>query len=268
MLTIQKYQTHDNGGRPFNVEIRNITQDNFIVKVETNTKKYSNVFYASEVFIGKSPMNSMTTFSGGHGSIFDGNSILIKTNLNEYVYIGDKVFSFVTESSVISYISPVGNNDVSYPYAILENGEIYLMIEDVVLSNTNALQNYLENPLNDAYSYYYDNHRITPNISVYRTENEMKEYLENFSYYRDIKKFMIGRDQYNMTYSPDPAKNYDRYKTFDDSTDLTNNVEIFVGEQLDRIILTNDMYVEIIESFGALKGFRKFNKTVLCKRIW
>lgn len=278
MLNVQKYQTHDNGGRPFEVEIRNITQDKFIVKVTTNdeeieeSQKYSNVFYASQVFVGKSPLNSMTEFSGGDGSNYDGNSMLIKTNLNEYVFIGCNIFSFNTNSPVISYISPVGNNDVPYPYATLENGDIYLMIESVILSNTNALHTYLEDTLNDPYGYYYDKHNITPNISVSRTKNEKQNYLNNFSYYRNIKKFMIGGEDYNMTYNSNPNKDYDRLKTFEnnDKNSTETNIEICVenDQNLNKLILTKEMYVDIIQSFGILNGFNAFNKTILCKRLW
>ena len=42
-----------------------------------------------EVFIGKSPVNAMTTFSGGHGPRFDGNSVLLKRE-NDYVFVGDE----------------------------------------------------------------------------------------------------------------------------------------------------------------------------------
>ena len=42
-----------------------------------------------EVFIGKSPVNAMTTFSGGHGPRFDGNSILLKRE-KDYVFVGDE----------------------------------------------------------------------------------------------------------------------------------------------------------------------------------
>lgn len=268
MLNVQKYQTHDNGGRPFDVEIRNITQDKFIVKVTTNdveieeSQKYSNVFYASQVFIGKSPLNEMTECSGEYGESFDGNTILIKTNLNEYVFIGNSVFSFDTNSPVISYVSPVGNNDVPYPYAVLENGNVYLMMEDVILVNTVALKNHC---VDDPYHYYYHHYNITPDIRGKKFDETPPEY---FSYYRNIRQFKIGGDTYTMTYNGNPGKNYDRYKSFEDSTDPTINVEILLGSELSSVILTRDMYIDIVESFGIFKGFRGFTKTILCERIW
>ena len=70
-----------------------------------------------EYFIGISPKNAMTKFSGGYGKYFTGNSILIKIDNNKYVYIGSDIYSFTAETNIIRYVSPVGNNDVPYPLA-------------------------------------------------------------------------------------------------------------------------------------------------------
>jgi hypothetical protein len=267
MLNIRIYNTHDNGDRPFSVEIRDMSHNKYIVKVSSESNVM--VFDAVNVFVGTSPLNLMTEFSGGHGDKFDGNSILINTKQNEYIFIGDQIFRFNTESPVISYMSPIGNNDVPYPFAILENGEIYLMIENVVLTNTNSLTEYLGIQGNDPYSYYYDNHYITPNMSIYRTEDDEITYLNDFPYYNEIKAFQIGGERYNMTYNANLEEDYDRLKEFENTEgDGETQLEIFVGENLNKIVLTKEMYVEIVESFGNSKGFRKFNKNVLHERVW
>lgn len=87
-----------------------------------------------QIFVGTSPFNKMTEFSGGHGPDFDGNTILLYINELNYIYIGDGVITkFTTKNKIVSYSSPVGNNFVAYPYATDDKGMIYLLVEDVVL---------------------------------------------------------------------------------------------------------------------------------------
>lgn len=69
------------------------------------------------VFIGTSEYNEMTDFSGGYGSRFDGNSILLQINYNTYVHIGIDMYQFTTPEEITSYSSSVGNNCVPYAYA-------------------------------------------------------------------------------------------------------------------------------------------------------
>ena len=71
----------------------------------------------------------MTKFSLGYGEKFDGNSILLKLSKNKYVYIGSLIYSFNAYNEITTFISPVGNNDVPYPYAIDEKNNYYLLSE-------------------------------------------------------------------------------------------------------------------------------------------
>lgn len=75
-----------------------------------------------QIFIGKSELNEMTEFSGGHGSKWDGNSILLRvaeeSGKHTYVLIGDSVTEFETDEPIIEFVSSVGNNCVPYPYAV------------------------------------------------------------------------------------------------------------------------------------------------------
>jgi len=98
----------------------------------TDDKKFFNKLISEyepiEIFIGKSKVNEMTTFSGGYGDKWNGNSILLRINpLNQnddkfhYVHIGTVVFEFMTDEKIIKYVSSVGNNCVPYPYAESEN---------------------------------------------------------------------------------------------------------------------------------------------------
>ena len=122
------YYTHDNGGRPFKI---NVDNKNNIVNVylkipDEFENKYSNKSSLSikykKIFIGKSPLNKMTKFSGGIGDI--GNSILLDIGKKTYIFIGEKVIKFTYDKPIIEFVSPVGNSDVPYPYAYDIDGNI------------------------------------------------------------------------------------------------------------------------------------------------
>ena len=55
----------------------------------------------------------------GYDKKFDGNTILLQKDRNTYVFIYASIEDFkVFNDKIIKYVSPVGNNDVPYPYAI------------------------------------------------------------------------------------------------------------------------------------------------------
>ena len=146
--TSKIYFTHDNGGRPFEVQqiSPNVVRIN-VLEVTPNEegwiewdpkkyakciKKYTNV---EKIFVGKSLVNATTKSSGGHGKQFDGNSILLKLRdeektyrENKYVFIGDRIYEFTTVEPIETFYSTVGNNDVPYPVA-LSKSFIYFMLE-------------------------------------------------------------------------------------------------------------------------------------------
>ena len=141
----QKYFIHDNGGRPFLVYVagnnvwiykhskKTVVEDQ---KDFDNPKYYTELvkeYTAKQVFIGKSPKNEMTKYSGGHGPKFTGNSILLKIGDKRYVSIGWTIYEFSTKDEITEYHSPVGNSDVPYPIAI-GTDYVYFMIEEVYVA--------------------------------------------------------------------------------------------------------------------------------------
>jgi len=126
----KQYLTHDNGGRPFLVTIdgkhvciyrvpkaKANMLDDFPANEDYSelVKEYKGV---TKIFIGKSSAKSeMAKYSGGHGSKFDGNTILVEISPKRYCHIGCDVFEFSTKDSIHKYDSPVGGNDVPYPLA-------------------------------------------------------------------------------------------------------------------------------------------------------
>jgi hypothetical protein len=230
----QEYYTHSNGSRPYKVEIIN----NSLVRVYKSDICILNL-KPQQIFIGKSEKNIMTEYSGGYGNEFDGNTILVKMNNTTYIYIGCKMFSFTVNNPIVSYHSPVGNNDVPYPYAIDSEKKYYLMIEDVVLKNSKELENFLINN-NDPYEYYYKASLITEDRGLGRKPL----FHNNFN----IIKFYIGKELYTMRYSILPSNEFDRF-----TKELGNNVYIRDKKNVKHNI-SKQQYIEIMEDFGNTIG--------------
>ena len=142
---MKQYTIHDNGGRPFLVKIdennvyiyRNVTDWDKVVGnkwIDVYSKKPILTIAYQKIFIGKSPKNQMTCFSGGHGSKFDGNTILVQGRKGAYIFIGETIFKFMPSDEIVKYVSPVGNNDVPYPYAVGRENS-YLMLEKKSIPN-------------------------------------------------------------------------------------------------------------------------------------
>ena len=108
-------------------------------------------FQAKNIFIGKSKVCLMTEFSGARDkNVFDGNTLLLECEDNEYVYIsGLEITKFNTDDKIIDYISLMGNNMTPYAimvgerytyflyhrYNFIENDKID---EDILLNTTNG----------------------------------------------------------------------------------------------------------------------------------
>ena len=198
-LRKERYGIHDNGGRPFEVLVdengvavyKESTDDEFShdESEDTDDPHYFNrpsfVFLNPEkVFVGLSPDNEMTRFSGGYGKEFDGNSILVNTEDNTYVYIGSEIYSFKSLSKIVEYVSPVGNSDVPYPYAVDINGNIYLMLEKIILLNgVGRLVG------EDPYRYFYRREIVEEKI-YYEEGDDESFYL---SYTSDPEEFLERR---------------------------------------------------------------------------
>lgn len=130
-------------------------------KVLTTTTK--------QVLIGKSPECPMTDFSGGAGSEWDGNAILLRVTGLDYVFIGEKVYKFTAEKEITEFVSPVGNNSVPYTYG--SDGEnVYLFIEDKMMKMNSELRKGLKDC--DPYEYYYNNNSSAKDLKNYSLIND------------------------------------------------------------------------------------------------
>ena len=143
------YKTLDNGGEPFSVELDGDTA-HVSTQDPVDPEKYNHVgdLQFQQAFIGKSPASPMT-ISAETVDQFNGNSILLHTEGNEYIFIGHVISQFTTDSPIVTYMSHVGNNLVPYPYAIDQRGRYWLMTEKVMMKKVPA--KYADDP----YTYYY-----------------------------------------------------------------------------------------------------------------
>lgn len=234
-LNSNTYFTHDNGGRPYKVNI----SDNIVTVYDNYKNNLLFEILVDKIFIGKSIFNSMTEFSGGFGKKFDGNSILLEIGDRKYKFIGNNIFSFDSLFPIKEFYSPVGNNDVPYPYAIDDENNIYLLIEDVILIKPNLD---IIKDKNDPYSYYYKNDLLTKDLGIVNFD-------KNFISFKNISEWYIGDTRYTLRYTPDPEKDYDRL--IEDG-----QMKLVFNDKTEQI-LDKQMYIDLMNEFGLFKSFQK-----------
>lgn len=203
----ESYFTCDNGARPFlvhvddnHVSVYRIPESKETFNQDILKSSYTELvgeWDTLKIFIGKSPFNQMTEFSGGHGSTYDGNSILIQIDLGAYIFIGGCIYSFniIKNQPIIEFESPVGNNCVPYPVATDAAGMQYLMIEKVIIPGVSSTSV-------DPYARYYANKLITADECRHPPKRP-------FRMFHDIVEFYIDENQYTFTYHPFPETDYE-----------------------------------------------------------
>lgn len=156
---VKHYEVHDNGGRPFRVDIQgnDVTVWKNMDEYELIGDKYTVIhnphkeilnFKADRIFVGKkSPQGDYNEMRHKQA---EGNSILLQTGL-KYIYIGLEIYEFtpVKDDTIEKYYSDIGNNDVPYPFAIGEN-YVYIMLDKV------AIEKSFFDMKKDIYNQYYE----------------------------------------------------------------------------------------------------------------
>lgn len=217
------FTTHDNGRRPF---IVTIDLKRFTVNVSFNKKVILKNIKPEHVHVGvdetKPNENNL------------GNSVLLRLKDNRYMFIGDSIYEFTTHAQIFKFDSPIGNNDVPYPWAIDKMGYVYLFNEKVVLSPNERQVDFLyflQNP-SPFITYYYKNSVMLTHNVEYIAEEGTKQAI-------------------HLSYEPDANKMYKRLNP------------IFVnGKKLSKAELT-----KIIKDFGKKMGYAPFkNVTVIQPR--
>ena len=98
----------------------------------------------------------MTEFSGANNSHdYDGNTLLLEFEDNEYVYIsGLEIFKFKTDDKIIDYISLIGNNLIPYAIMIAEKYTYFLDHHYKLIENNKIEEGTLLNTTNDSFDPY------------------------------------------------------------------------------------------------------------------
>lgn len=113
----------------------------------------------------------------------DGNSILIQLSDNKYVSIGFNIVTFEIDDQIINHYSPIGNNDVPYPYFVGEKNT-YLILENQYISNDKIIN---DGTIDYPYNQYYDNlNNNTINPSIYQSD------FKNFETKVILRRFYDG----------------------------------------------------------------------------
>ena len=274
------FYTQDNGGEPFKVTItdsivniykfvesdRSESDENESDRSESEDDHKDNYIHILRyeplrIFIGKSPVNNMTTFSGGHGEKYDGNSCLLEMNDMTYIHIGIEIFSFTPKAKIIDYVSSMGNNLVPYPYAVDEFENYYLMIEDVILLNSNkkSIKRYIEKG-DGPYEYYYSHKLITSDEGCIPAQLPKSKF-------KNIEKYFIdeedGLEKYTLTYNADNVLqhnwNFPKNRKKKHYIKYSNNNDIKFVSEVD--------YFNLMNEFGLLRGFETLIKTIIEPRI-
>ena len=140
---MKSYAIHDNGGRPFRVDIQGNKVTVYLTKVsfEKVDGTFKDIVYPPKeilefttdaILVGKkSP-------GGGYDGLTpkkaEGNSILLEVG-EKYIYIGSEIYQFssIKGDTIEKYYSDIGNSDVPYPYAIGKT-HVYIMLDKVAVS--------------------------------------------------------------------------------------------------------------------------------------
>ena len=146
---------------------------------------------------------------------------------HRYVYVGEKIFSFTTDHRITKYVSPVGNSDVPYPYAVDKNNVHYLLAENVFLKIGSS------GARDDPYRYFYDVRRITPDTGK----------RANFD---GIKEFRVDDETYTLTYHSDPEEHYEFLKS-----ELGKRMYV-IKTNGKKVELDKKRYVDLMRRFGEL----------------
>lgn len=206
------YFVHDNGGRPFKVEITgssiqvfervyppigpptltSVSEEDQQVFIDQGPENENEIFLPTL----HQPTAEIPTYSqkvleldgvhqiwignddsnvNEHGSSewANGNSILIKKNHVRYIWIGQRIIEFASKAPIISFRSPVKNSNVPYCWAEDDQGNRYLFIEFVIFKPP---EQFLD--CDPYYVYYCFDHTLSQYINP--SEEKRKELREEW----------------------------------------------------------------------------------------
>jgi hypothetical protein len=181
------------------------------------------------IFIGKSPYCAMTAHSGAYGEEYDGNNILIRPTAEKtYIHIGGRITTFRARNVIETFVSPIGNNELPYPYAIDSKGWQYLVAESV---RTRIALHAGDDP----YAKYYAARAIEAYPIWY-----------------------IGEQKCDMLkYDPNPKHRFKALRRY--VPEGPADIYVCTHDSPEKIHLNRDAYVRIMKEYGVQMNFHLLN---------
>lgn len=175
-----KYYIHDNGGRPFEVIVSG--KKLIVRKMNYDDEKYEKIVLKLskfiKLFVGK--CSTSAPECKRNVKYFDGNSLLIHVTGKQYIFIGAMIIQFTTLDHIKHYNSPIGDNDVPYPFAVGDEYTYLLGFENVVVPNKNIIGDMV----NDAFY---------PYTLYYYLRRVMKDKVKMFGFTKLKQKVLVKR---------------------------------------------------------------------------
>ena len=224
METIKTYKIRNNGSRPYKVTVDDFNKKVFVYKqLDEEEKQYTThpilEYHYKNIFIGKSFENSK----------YDGNTILIDLGHNIYVSIKRDISVFKSLYPIDTYFSQVGNNEIPYPYAVDTMGNIYLVIEKIILKE------YTKDKCGDPYRTYY-------------SIRDIRSFEYNSNLYDLDGKINYDNVQYHFTHTMKPLSSWKRIKTEYETISYSNSIGNIIP-------LTQELYCEINDNYSKYRNF-------------
>ena len=158
------YDVHDNGIRPFRVEVDGKKVSIYKGTLPKGVTEYDRLEYTtliktltvSAVHVGESTCNKSAYITDACGKWLSGNTILLHISGHKYMFVGQVIYEFTMEDDFEAFYSQVGNNDVPYPIT-LGSKYVYLMLDSdhTYISRDLFKANMTSVEWADAYAYYY-----------------------------------------------------------------------------------------------------------------
>jgi hypothetical protein len=147
------YFTHDNGGRPFYVQVRSPAEGGIQVRALTDDNVYGRIVLRlpryERAWIGE----NTGQYANRKEQAARGNSVLVHVAGNKYIYIGDRITEFSPPDGIREFHGIMGNSDVVYAFGI-GTEHVYLFTGDVYLPRTDVPPN------TDPYSVFYADQKL------------------------------------------------------------------------------------------------------------
>ena len=157
-------------------------------------------FQAENIFIGKSKVCPMTEFfEVADKEEFDGNTLLLECENNEYVYIsGLEIFKFKTDEKIIDYISLMGNNMIPYTLAVGEKYTYFLSSHYKFIENDRIEQGTLLNATNNSLNPYdYHVEKCGKNAFKKLEHTQIHTFWPGFEEHGNEDDYLVEEDEEN-----------------------------------------------------------------------